>query len=128
MALRVLLCCFGPLLAGMALFNGCSKTSKPPSPNVDLARITKIKVNRYGVILLNDEAVTIEALKDSLAKVGQSAGSAVWYYRDNPAGEPHPNAMLVLQAIVDAKLPVRLSTKPDFSDFVGADGRSPSPR
>jgi biopolymer transport protein ExbD len=112
----------------MALFNGCSKTSKPPSPNVDLARITKIKVNRDGVILLNDEAVTIEALKDSLAKVGQSAGSAVWYYRDSPAGEPHPNAMLVLQAIVDAKLPVRLSTKPDFSDFVGADGRSPSPR
>jgi hypothetical protein len=97
-------------------------------PNIDLARITKIKVNRDGVILLNDEAVTIEALKDSLAKVGQSAGSAVWYYRDNPAGEPHPNAMLVLQAIVNAKLPVRLSTKPDFSDFVGADGPSPSPR
>jgi hypothetical protein len=115
MGLRVLFC----LLLGLALLSGCSK---PAAPGIDTARITKIKVNHDGIILLNDEAVTIEALKVSLSKLGQTAGSAVWYYRENPAGEPHPNAMLVLQAIVDAKLPVRLSTKPDFSDSVGPDG------
>jgi hypothetical protein len=116
MALRLVLCCLGPLL----LLGGCNRAPKSATPDLDVARITKIKVNRYGVILLNDDAVTIQALRASLSKLGRSAGSVVWYYRENPAGEPHPNAMLVLQAIVDAKLPVKLSTKPDFSDSVGS--------
>jgi hypothetical protein len=30
--------------------------------------------------------------------------------------------MEVMHAIVEAQLPVKLSTKPDFSDAVGADG------
>lgn len=108
----------------MTLVNACSKPSKPASADIDAARIAKIKVNHEGIILLNDATVTIEALRVSLSKLGQSAGSAVWFYRENPAGEPHPNAMLVLQAIVDAKLPVRMSTKPDFSDSIGPDGQS----
>jgi hypothetical protein len=112
----------------MAPLNGCIKPLKPAAPGVDAAHIAKVKVTRDGVVVLNDRAVTIEALKDSLSKLGQSAGSAVWYYRENSAGKPHPNAMLVLQAIVDAKLPVKLSMKPDFSDFVGPDGAAHSPR
>ncbi len=40
----------------------------------------------------------------------------VWYYRQAPEADPHPNAMKVLKAIMDQNLPVRLSTKPDYSD------------
>ena len=108
------------------MLSGCGKDHKSTGP--DLAHIAKIKVNRDGVILLNDETVTIEVLKASLSNLRQSAGSAVWYYRENPTGEPHPNATLVIQAIIDAKLPVRLSTKPDFSDSVVPDGASKAPR
>ena len=111
-----------------SIMTTCSKGRKPPdSPQTvwapDPAHIAKIKVNRDGVILLNDETVTIESLKASLSKLSQSATSAVWYYRENPTSDPHPNAMLVTQAIIDARLPVRFSTKPDFSDSVGADGQ-----
>jgi hypothetical protein len=93
------------------------------------AHIAKIRVNRDGVMLLNGRSVTIDALRASLLKLGRLPGAAVWYHRENPAGEPHPNAMLVLKAIVEAKLPVRLSTKPDFSDVAGGGNASgPPPR
>ena len=112
---------------GMALLTGCSKDQKPMGLNVDPSHVAKIKVNREGVVSLNDQQVTIDELKASLLKISRSPGSAVWYYRENPAGEPHPNAALVLNAIMDSKLPVRLSAKPDFSDSVGPDGRSQLP-
>ena len=48
----------------------------------------------------------------------------VWYYREVPEADPHPNAMKVLEAIVDQNLPIRLSTKPDYSDSVDDKGRS----
>src|SRR5262245_59677185 len=102
----------------VALLTRCSADRKTPSP----AHIVKIKVNRDGQILVNDQTTTLEQVKSSLSKLSQSGDDAVWYYRENAGGEPHPNAMLVLQAIVNAKLPVRLSTKPDFSDTVGPDG------
>ena len=72
---------------------------------------------------MDDKTVSLEDLKVALSKLKQSPGSSVWYYRENPAGEPHPNAKEVLKLIIDARLPIRLSTKPDFSDFVGLDGR-----
>ncbi len=125
MAPRLLFCCFGIVL-GITQLGGCSKGRKAAA--LDTACVAKIKVNRDGLILLNDETVTIESLKASLSKLSQSAGSVVWYYRENATSEPHPNAMLVLEAIVEAKLPVRLSTKPDFSDSTGRDGPSDQPR
>jgi len=114
------------LAAGIALLSHCSADRKPS--RLDPAHISKIKVNRDGVIVLNDETVTVEQLKSALSKLSQSDGAAVWYYRENPGGEPHPNAMLVLREITDAKLPVKLSTKPDFSDSVGPDGAPAQPR
>jgi C-terminal processing protease CtpA/Prc len=95
----------------------------PAGSNIGGGPAAKIKIRRDGVVSLDDKAVSLDELKAALSKLKQSPGSSVWYYRENPAGEPHPNAMQVLKLIVDAKLPIRLSTKPDFSDFVGADGR-----
>src|SRR5579872_3091333 len=95
------------LLVGIAMLSGCITDRKPSGP--DPAQIAKIKVNRDGTIVLNDEPVTLEQVKSSLSKLSQSAGAAVWYYRENPEGKAPPNAMLVLQAIVAANLPVKLS-------------------
>src|SRR3954471_24409909 len=90
--------------AGLALLTRCRTDHKRPAPS----HIVKIRVNRDGQIVMNDEPVTLEQVKSSLSKLSQSGDGAVWYYRENAGAEPHPNAMLVLQAIVDAKLPVRL--------------------
>ncbi len=71
-----------------------------------------MKVDRLGAIYLNGRIVTIEALKQEFARLKRGNG-AVWYYREDPQGEPPPQAMAVIQAIVDAQLPVRLMER-DF--------------
>lgn len=76
------------------------------------AEISKVKVDRSGAIYLNGRIVTIEALKEEFARL-KSGNGAVWYYRENPQGEPPPQAMTVIQAIVDAQLPVRMMER-DF--------------
>jgi hypothetical protein len=53
----------------------------------------------------------------------------VWYHRENPAGEPPPQGTAVIQLIIKHRLPVSMSTKPDFSDYVDDKGVSrPRPR
>ena len=84
------------------VFSGCSKSPKSTALNVDPAHIAKITVNLEGEISLNDQPVTIEELKASLLKTAQLPGSAVSYYRENSAGNHHPNAVLVLNPIVGA--------------------------
>ena len=48
----------------------------------------------------------------------------VWYYREAPENDPHPNALKVLAAFVDQNLPIRLFSKPDYSDTIDDKGRS----
>jgi hypothetical protein len=48
----------------------------------------------------------------------------VWYYRENPTDEPHPNAMKVIEQVAQNKLPIRLSMRPDYSDAVDDKGVS----
>jgi len=69
-----------------------------------------VKVDQARTIYLNGKTVTIEELKQEFAWLKQANG-AVWYYRENPKGEPPAQAMAVIQAIIDAKLPVRLLEK-----------------
>ena len=85
--------------------------------------MAKIRITQDGVISLDDKTVSLDELKAGLSKLKQSLGSSVWYYRENAAAKPHPNAMEALKIIVAAKLPIRLSTKRDFSDSIGPDGR-----
>jgi hypothetical protein len=81
-------------------------------------------VNKDGAISVNGRTVTIDELKNVLLAAGRTSGSVVWYYRENSTGKPAPNSMLVFNAILESKLPVRLSTKSDFSDVVGPGGGS----
>ena len=103
------------------MLGGCQHGPSGSAPGSGTA--AKIRIAPDGVVSLNDKTVSLDELKTALSNLKLSPGSSVWYYRENPAGEPHPNAMQVLKLIVDAKLPIRLSTKPDFSDFVGVDDR-----
>jgi hypothetical protein len=53
----------------------------------------------------------------------------VWYHRENPASEPPSQGQAVIQLIIKHQLPVSMSTKPDFSDYVDDKGVSrPRPR
>ena len=95
-------------------------SSKPlPSHNAPIilaeqkfGEIAKVKVDRAGRIYLNGRIVTLENLKRELSRLHKVNG-AVWYHRENPHQDPPPEALVVLQAIIDARLPVKLLEK-DF--------------
>jgi hypothetical protein len=73
----------------------------------EFAEIAKVKVDQAGTIYLTGKTVTMEELKQEFARLKQANG-AVWYYRENPQGEPPAQATAVIKAIIEAKLPVRL--------------------
>ena len=86
------------------------------------APVVKIAVHTDGRLLVDGSPSNIESLRASLKSASEAHG-AVLYYREAGQQEPPPIAMQVMRAIVEARLPVRLCTQPDYSDAIGADGR-----
>jgi hypothetical protein len=92
--------------------NGSTKMDDP---------VAKVGVYQDGRIILNGRNANIDEVRAAFAKLVERHG-VVWYYREAAASEPHPNAMLVIQAVVTDKLPISMSTQPDFSDVMLPDG------
>jgi hypothetical protein len=90
--------------------------TKPTQP------ILKVAVMANGRITVNGAFATMESLRESLKKLSQQKG-VVWYYREAGQSEPPPEAKQVIQAVIDARLPIRLSSRPDYSDAIGMDGK-----
>ena len=104
------------------IFAGCSKQPASPSPVSSDAPVLKVAVFSDGRLTVDGAASTIQALRNSLRSLSERHG-VVWYYREAGQQEPPPIAMEVMQAVIDARLPIRLSSRPDYSDAVGTDGR-----
>jgi biopolymer transport protein ExbD len=83
--------------------------------------VARIAVSAKGAVSLDGKAVAIDSLRERLADVKKRSG-VVWYYREAGKGEPPQQAMQVMKLIVDARLPISMSTKPDFSDVLFPDG------
>jgi hypothetical protein len=81
----------------------------------------QITIQESGGVLLGGIAIKPSELTAALDETKEKNG-AVWYYRENPAAEPPPSATQVIQMIIDRKLPITMSTKPDFSDYVDENG------
>ena len=104
------------------LLGGCNKQSAPsstPSPN---APVLKVAVFADGRLTVDGTASTIQTLRELLRGLSEKHG-VVWYYREGDQPEPPPIATEVVQAMIDARLPVRLSSRPDYSDSLGLDGK-----
>jgi hypothetical protein len=85
--------------------------------------ILKISVLSTNSVLLNGKEVGPDELSEALSEAEKLNG-VVWYYRENPGGEPPPAASQVIQMVIDKKLPISISTKPDFSDYVDENGNA----
>ena len=83
---------------------GCARKSVE---RYQSSAIDRIKVTQAGIMYLNSKQVSLEELKKALVELKAKNGS-VWYYRENPQGEPPEQAMDVIKAIVEVKLPVRM--------------------
>jgi hypothetical protein len=91
-------------------------------------RIARVAVFSSGAVQLDGRPTTLPVLDDELKKLKADSG-VVWYHRQNPASEPPPQGTAVIQLIIKHQLPVSMSTKPDFSDYVDDKGVSrPRPR
>jgi hypothetical protein len=85
--------------------------------------VMRISVMPSGKVLLDRDEATIGEMKKALESI-KAKGGAVWYYRESGKGDPPAEAIEVFKLIVESKLPVSLSTIPDFSDYVDEEGRS----
>jgi hypothetical protein len=103
------------VLIAPVLTAGALMAAEPP-----IARVTALA---SGPLLLNGKQSDLKSIDAEFERIKAAKGE-VWYYRENPRAEPHPNAMAVIQLVVKHQLPISLSTKPDFSDTVDRDGRS----
>ncbi len=106
------------VLAACLSLTACPK-SAPPAPPV----VLKLAIMRDGSITLDGVRTPLEDLDAKLKELAEKKGT-VYYYRETGAEEPHPNAMKVINTLKAHQLPVSLSSKPDYSDYVTPDGQS----
>ena len=83
--------------------------------------VGKLAVLQNGSVSFNDQVVTIEQLRPKLIELKKQNG-VVWYYRETPEKGPPAISTQVIQAVIDNKLPISFSTKPDFSTVALPDG------
>jgi hypothetical protein len=88
-------------------------------PNVP---ILKIAVMANGRIIVDGSPVTIDSLRVSLKRLAERRG-VVWYYREAGQAEAPPESAEVMKSVIENRLPIRLSSRADFSDYIGPDGR-----
>lgn len=86
------------------------------------ATILKIAVMADGRITLDGSPTTIDSLRVSLKRLADQRG-AVWYYREAGQSAAPPESAEIMNAVIENHLPIRLSSRPDYSDAIGSDGK-----
>jgi hypothetical protein len=82
----------------------------------------KISVLASGAILADGQPVGLDHLDGMLRELKAGKGT-VWYFRE-AAANPEAASMQVMKLVSQHKLPISMSTRSDFSDYVDAKGIS----
>jgi nucleotide-binding universal stress UspA family protein len=101
------------------------------SPLLALAQrrpVLRVSVLAEGVVIVNDSLTNLPQLEAMLAELKSNHG-IVWYYREGQQGQANAVATEVAKLLQKHELPISVSTRPDFSDYVDASGKSwPRPK
>ena len=92
-------------------------------PFLEKGRKLKVSVSALGDIIADGRVVKAQDLEAILERLKDCSGE-VWYYREKAEQEPSANAMLVMKSVTKFGLPITLSSKKDFSDWVDETGKS----
>lgn len=121
------------LIALWAVLTACRSSSSPaPAPSAapvasavlaPNASTIKVWVSANGAMELDGKPSSLQAIEAILPQLTDRPGAAVFYGRDGAGGEPHPDAMKLIKAIVANRLPIRMSAKRDFSDTMNFDAK-----
>ena len=85
-----------------------------------IARVTALADGR---LLLNGQPSSLDAIETEFKRL-QAAKGAVMYHRENARSEAGPEALSVIDLVKKYGLPISLSSKSDFSDYIDASGQS----
>ncbi|WP_257385969.1 hypothetical protein [Tahibacter caeni] len=85
--------------------------------------VARVAALASGELRLNGTTISLTGLDEALNRLQQEKG-VVWYYRENAQSDPPEQAMSALELVMKHRLPVSLSTKPDYSDYVDENGHS----
>lgn len=99
------------------LLGGCSKQPKPQAPVSPDAPVLKVAVFADGRLTVDGAASTVQDLGESLRRLSEQHG-VVWYYREASKQAAPPIAMEAMKLVADFGIPIRLSSRPDYSDSV----------
>lgn len=103
----------------VALFGGKTNSKIFVSGNRN-GSILKIAVMTDGRITVDGSPVTIESVRVSLKELAERNG-VVWYYREAAQEKAPPQSAEIMKAVIENRLPVRLSSRADYSDAVVPD-------
>jgi len=99
------------------LVGGCSKQPAPPG-----APVLKVAIFSDGRLTVDGESVTFDEFRVALRSLSEKGG-VVWYYREAGQQEPPAIVLDVMKAILETGCPSRFSSRPDYSDSIGRDGK-----
>ena len=108
-------------LMALTFFSNGASASMMNCPHVIYVSVSAATVS------VNSEVVAIADIKERLQSLKQSA-KYIFYYRENAQSEPTDEewqrSKQILDAMMSLRLPISLSSKPDFSDSIDGQGNS----
>ena len=96
------------------------KSTRGATSDLDILKIT---VHQAGEIRIGNKIVTMREAESQLSLLAAKKG-VVWFYREPGRNPPAPEATAIIKLAIKYKVPVSLSTKPDFSDTIDDNGKS----
>jgi hypothetical protein len=115
----------------LSLLTACSGRAPEPKSGFKTGgavnHVGQLRVYRSGEVTFNGKPVSNATLREQLVALKQHGGAVVWYWREDPGSEMSPQvrsaAKEALAEVIASRLPIAMSTRPDFSDHVDGHGR-----